>query len=63
MPAYTPPLADFTFLVKDWLKIDALYQSLGLEEFDAELALEVIEQGGKFATDVVAPLKPSPAPQ
>ena len=56
MPAYTPPLADFTFLVKDWLKIDALYQSLGLEEFDAELALEVIEQGGKFATDVVAPL-------
>ena len=43
MPAYTPPLADFTFLVKDWLKIDALYQSLGLEEFDAELALEVIE--------------------
>ncbi|GGF69171.1 acyl-CoA dehydrogenase family protein [Alteromonas lipolytica] len=56
MPAYTPPLADFTFLVKDWLKIDELYQSLGLDEFDADLALEVIEQGGRFATDVVAPL-------
>lgn len=56
MPAYNPPLADFEFLLKDWLNVSELYAQIGLEEFDAELAMEVIEQGGKFAADVVAPL-------
>ncbi|TPV57863.1 acyl-CoA dehydrogenase [Aestuariibacter sp. GS-14] len=56
MPGYLPPLADFRFLLQDWLKINEHYASLGLGEFDADLAMEVIEQGGKFAADVVAPL-------
>lgn len=56
MPAYIPPLADFQFLLKDWIQVEAHYKSIGLEDFDTELAMEVIEQGGKFASEVVAPL-------
>ncbi|BBO29152.1 acyl-CoA dehydrogenase [Alteromonas sp. I4] len=56
MPGYIPPLADFGFLLRDWLTINEHYAALGLEDFDADLAMEVVEQGGKFAADVVAPL-------
>ncbi|MFC3094342.1 acyl-CoA dehydrogenase [Alteromonas sediminis] len=56
MPQYQAPLADFQFLLNDWLDINEHYKSLGVEEFDAELANEIIAQGGKFAADVIAPL-------
>ena len=56
MPGYIPPLADFGFLLRDWLTINEHYAALGLEDFDVDLAMEVVEQGGKFAADVVAPL-------
>ena len=56
MPQYQAPLADFQFLMKDWLALDKHYQHLGIGEFDMELANEVLAQGAKFATDVVAPL-------
>lgn len=56
MPQYQAPMADFQFLMKDWLGLDNHYASLGMEDFDAELANEVVAQGAKFATDVVAPL-------
>ena len=56
MPQYQAPMADFQFLMKDWLGLENHYSSLGMEDFDAELANEVVAQGAKFATDVVAPL-------
>ncbi|MEW9798388.1 acyl-CoA dehydrogenase family protein [Alteromonas sp. CYL-A6] len=56
MPQYHAPLADFQFLMKDWLALDKHYQDLGIGDFDMDLASEVIAQGAKFATDVVAPL-------
>ncbi len=56
MPQYQAPLADFQFLMKDWLALDDHYQQLGMGEFDMDLASEVLAQGAKFATDVVAPL-------
>lgn len=56
MPQYQAPMADFQFLMKDWLGLDNHYASLGMDDFDAELANEVVAQGAKFATDVVAPL-------
>jgi len=56
MPQYQAPLDDYQFLMKDWLAIDAHYQSLNKDEFDMEIASEVIAQGAKFAIDVLAPL-------
>ncbi|WP_218352306.1 acyl-CoA dehydrogenase family protein [Alteromonas lipotrueiana] len=56
MPQYQAPLADYQFLLKDWLSLDSHYQSLGVTDFDFELASEVMSQGAKFAEDVLAPL-------
>jgi alkylation response protein AidB-like acyl-CoA dehydrogenase len=56
MPQYTAPTAEFQFLLKDWLNLDEHYASLGISDYDYELASEIVAQGGKFATDVIAPL-------
>lgn len=56
MPQYQAPLADFQFLLRDWLSLDSHYQASGLADFDFELANEVMSQGAKFAQDIVAPL-------
>ncbi len=56
MPLYHAPTADFQFLLKDWLGLDAHYEKLGISDFDSDLANEIISQGAKFALDVVAPL-------
>lgn len=56
MPQYQAPMADYQFLLRDWLGLDKHYQHLGLSDFDFELANEIIAQGAKFAEDVIAPL-------
>ena len=48
MPLYHAPTADFQFLLKDWLGLDAHYQKLGIGDFDSELASEIIAQGNSF---------------
>jgi len=56
MPQYHAPLIDMQFLLHDWLKISDHYQALGLQDFDAELVNEILNQGAKFAQDAIAPL-------
>lgn len=56
MPQFKAPMADFQFLLNDWLKIDEHYQSVGAEGMDSELVSEILNQGAKFAEDVIAPL-------
>ena len=56
MPQYQAPMADYQFLLRDWLGLDKHYQHLGLSDFDFELASEIIAQGARFAEDVIAPL-------
>ena len=56
MPQYQAPLADYQFLLKEWMAIGNHYQELGIGDFDFELASEILSQGAKFAEDVVAPL-------
>jgi alkylation response protein AidB-like acyl-CoA dehydrogenase len=56
MPQYHAPLIDMQFLLHDWLKISEHYQALGLQDFDAELVNEILNQGAKFAEDAIAPL-------
>lgn len=56
MPQYKAPLADFQFLLNDWLKLDQHYESIGASDYDSELVMEILNQGAKFAEDIVAPL-------
>jgi alkylation response protein AidB-like acyl-CoA dehydrogenase len=56
MPYYKAPMADFQFLLNDWLSIDKHYTNVGAEGMDSELVMEIINQGAKFAEEVVAPL-------
>lgn len=56
MPQYNAPMADFQFLLNDWLNIDSHYLSVNAEGMDAELVTEILNQGAKFAEEVVAPL-------
>ncbi|MBT1450368.1 acyl-CoA dehydrogenase family protein [Glaciecola sp. XM2] len=56
MPQYKAPMADFQFLLNDWLKIDKHYESVGAQGMDSELVTEILNQGAKFAEEVIAPL-------
>jgi alkylation response protein AidB-like acyl-CoA dehydrogenase len=56
MPNYTAPMSDIQFILHDWLKLSDHYQILGLADFDQELVNEILNQGAKFAQEVIAPL-------
>ena len=56
MPQYTAPLKDMQFILHDWLNLSEHYQKLGLEDYDQSLVNEVLNQGAKFAEEVIAPL-------
>jgi alkylation response protein AidB-like acyl-CoA dehydrogenase len=56
MPQYVAPMADFQFLLNEWLNIDSHYLSVNAQGMDAELVNEILTQGAKFAEEVVAPL-------
>jgi len=56
MHQYQAPMADFQFLLKEWLNLDSHYLAIGAQGMDAELVSEVMTQGAKFAEQVIAPL-------
>ncbi len=57
MPQYTPPLRDMQFVMHELLDVAAVLKTLPRHrEIDAETLDAVIEQAGKFAAEVVAPL-------
>lgn len=56
MPQYHAPLTDMQFLLHDWINICDHYQALGQLDFDQELVNEILNQGAKFAEEVIAPL-------
>ncbi len=56
MPQYQAPMADFQFLLNEWLNIDSHYLAIGAQGMDSELVSEIIGQGAKFAQEVIAPL-------
>jgi alkylation response protein AidB-like acyl-CoA dehydrogenase len=56
MPQYQAPLTDMHFVLHDWLKITQHYKAIGAEDIDAELVNEILNQGSKFAEEVLAPL-------
>ena len=57
MPSYTPPLRDMQFVLHEVLGVvDALKRLPTHADIDADTINAVLEEGGKFAADVLAPL-------
>ena len=56
MPEYRAPIADFQFLLHDWLKVTEHYQQLDKSDIDTDLVNEILNQGAKFAETEIAPL-------
>ena len=57
MPTYTPPLRDMQFVLHEVLKVvDDLQQIPRHAELDADTVNAVLEEGGKFAAEVLFPL-------
>ncbi len=56
MSTYTAPYADANFVIKELVKFDQYCSDAGLEEVNSELASVIIEEAGKLAADVLAPL-------
>ncbi|GAB3282898.1 acyl-CoA dehydrogenase C-terminal domain-containing protein [Parahaliea aestuarii] len=60
MPEYKAPLRDMQFVMHEVLETEALYQSLpGFEEATADLINAIVEEGAKFAENVLSPLNQS----
>jgi len=60
MPSYTPPLRDMQFVMHELLHIvDDLQHIPQHADMDAETINAVLEEGGKFATEVLFPLNMS----
>ena len=57
MTRYNPPVDDMRFLLSDVFDFDAQMAALpGYEEVNAELAVSILEEGGKFCADILEPL-------
>ncbi|MGY4827314.1 acyl-CoA dehydrogenase family protein [Sphaerotilaceae bacterium SBD11-9] len=57
---YQPPLRDIRFVTEELLRLPAQWPTLpAYAELDADTARQVIEEAGKFAAEVVAPLNAS----
>lgn len=56
MSTYTPPLQDANFVLDQLIGLDQLCQDLKLDEVNSDLACVVIEEAGKLAADLLAPL-------
>ncbi len=59
MPSYQAPLRDIHFVVHELLDLPAHYQHLqGCEALDPETLDAIVEEGAKFAEQVLSPLNP-----
>lgn len=57
MPAYTPPLQDMRFALRNVLDFDNHYATLqGAEDATPDTVDAILEEGAKFARDVLSPL-------
>ncbi len=57
MPTYTPPLRDMQFLMHEVLTLSQAYQQMPRHaEVDADTLNAVLEEAGKFASEVAQPL-------
>jgi alkylation response protein AidB-like acyl-CoA dehydrogenase len=53
---YAAPLRDMRFVLNDVIGLDRVSRLPGLDGTDADLVAQILEEGGKFSGDVLAPL-------
>jgi alkylation response protein AidB-like acyl-CoA dehydrogenase len=57
MQRYRPPINDMRFLLSEVFDFDAQISTLpGYEEINAEFAVSILEEGGKFCAEILEPL-------
>jgi alkylation response protein AidB-like acyl-CoA dehydrogenase len=57
MPTYNPPLRDMQFVMHEMFEVTEQFKSIPrYEDFDVDTINAVLEEGGKFATDVIFPI-------
>ena len=56
MPSYKAPLREYKFLLKDVLELDRYSNLPSFSEAPLDLIEQVLEEGGKFCEEVLAPL-------
>ena len=57
MPSYTPPLRDMQFVMHELLQVSDDFKAMPAHaDIDADTINAVLEEGGKFATEVAFPL-------
>ena len=57
MPSYTPPLRDMQFVMHEVLKVEDEFKAIPRHaDIDAQTINAVLEEAGKFATEVTLPL-------
>ncbi len=56
MREYRPPIKDMRFILQDVLDVESHYQKHGFEEVDADTIQMILEEGGRFTSEVLTPL-------
>ncbi|HEX6957618.1 MAG TPA: acyl-CoA dehydrogenase C-terminal domain-containing protein [Ferrovibrio sp.] len=56
MPSYTAPIKDFQFVLHDVLHLEKLTNLPGFQDASRDVVDAVLEEGGKFMSEVLAPL-------
>ncbi|MEM8840786.1 MAG: acyl-CoA dehydrogenase family protein, partial [Pseudomonadota bacterium] len=56
MPTYSPPLRDLAFVLHEVLKVHEETEIAGYDELSPEFTSAIIEEAGKLASEVLAPL-------
>jgi hypothetical protein len=59
MPAYAAPLRDMRFVMSELAGFEQVRELPGFEDISLELAHAVLDEAGKFASGVLAPLNRS----
>ena len=54
--AYKAPVRDLTFILNDVLDIDRYANQPGFADVSSDLVAQILEEGAKFAEEVIAPL-------
>src|SRR5471030_655653 len=56
MSDYTPPLTDMRFVLHEMIGLERITALTGCEQVGRELVDAILDEAGKFARDVLAPL-------
>ena len=57
--AYKAPVRDLTFILNEVLEIDRYSNQPGFEDISSDLVGQILEEGAKFAEEVIAPINHS----